>query len=60
MLPSQVRRPPVGGGSHMDEDDRVPAAHGDQPAAPEGTEGFKVITSDYSFPYALLSAHAIT
>lgn len=39
----QVRRPPVGGGSHMDEEDQFPAAQRDQPAhVQEGTEGFKV------------------
>lgn len=46
LLHPQVRRPPVGGGSHMDEDERVPAAHADQPAALEGTEGSKVTTSN--------------
>lgn len=40
---AQVRRPPVGGGSHADEEDRYPAAQRDQPAGvQEGTEGFKV------------------
>lgn len=57
LLRPQVRRPPVGGGSHMDEDERVPAAHADQQAALEGTEGFKVTTSNnnlfclHSLPY---------
>ena len=43
LMVAQVRRPPVGGGSHVDDEDQYPAAQRDQPArVQEGTEGFKV------------------
>lgn len=54
----QIRRPPVGGGSHMDEEDRFPAAQRDQPAnVQEGTEGFKVVPLSHAL-ITLLSTHS--